>query len=78
MRYISWSRKNSMFCGSGKGAERLALIYSLAISCRLNSINTFTYFCDVINRIAQLPPRTPKSVLRELLPDMWAERSGDQ
>ncbi|MFR9502160.1 MAG: IS66 family transposase [Rikenellaceae bacterium] len=71
MRYISWSRKNSMFCGCGKGAERLSLIYSLAISCRLNNINTFAYFCDVINRIALLPPRTPGSVLRELLPDKW-------
>ncbi len=71
MRYISWSRKNSMFCGDGKGAERLALIYSLAISCRLNNINTFDYFCDIINTIAILPPRTPKSVLRELLPDRW-------
>ncbi len=74
MRYISWSRKNSMFCGNGKGAERLSLIYSLAISCRLNDINTFTYFCDVIDKIAQLPPRTPKSALRNLLPDKWADK----
>ncbi len=71
MRYISWSRKNSMFCGSGKGAERLALIYSLAISCRLNNINTFAYFCDVIHRIALLPPCTSSATLRELLPDRW-------
>ncbi|MFR9540051.1 MAG: transposase domain-containing protein [Rikenellaceae bacterium] len=41
------------------------------MSCRLNNINTFAYFCDVINRIALLPPRTPGSVLRELLPDKW-------
>ncbi|MFR9556654.1 MAG: IS66 family transposase [Rikenellaceae bacterium] len=73
MRYISWSRKNSLFCGNGKGAERLALIYSLAISCRLNNINTYNYFHDVINRIAQLPPRAPKNLLRELLPDKWAK-----
>ena len=65
MRYISWSRKNSMFCGSGKSAERLALIYSLAISCRLNNINSFEYFCDIINRIAQLHPRASKEQLRE-------------
>ncbi len=73
MRYISWSRKNSMFCGNGKGAERLALIYSLAISCRLNNINTFEYFKDIIDKIAKLPPRTTKATLRDLLPDKWVE-----
>ncbi len=72
MRYISISRKNSMFCGDGKSGERLALIYSLAISCRLNNINTYTYFSDIINRIAQLPPKADPATLRELLPDKWA------
>lgn len=71
MRYISISRKNSMFCGSQKGANRMALIYSIAISCRLNNINTFVYFCDIINRLAMLPPNAPDVQLRELLPDRW-------
>ncbi|MFI3240526.1 MAG: IS66 family transposase [Bacteroidales bacterium] len=75
MRYISISRKNSMFCGNGKGAERLALIYSLAISCRLNNINTYTYFSDIINRIAQLPPNAPASAFRDLLPDKWSKQT---
>jgi hypothetical protein len=35
MRYISLSRKNSLFCGRHAGAKRTALIYSLACSCRL-------------------------------------------
>ena len=73
MRYISISRKNSMFCGSQKGANRMALIYSLAISCRLNHINTFSYFCDIINRLAALPTNTTYEQLRQLLPDKWAE-----
>ena len=29
-KYISLSRKNSLFCGSHQGAKRAALIYSLA------------------------------------------------
>ncbi len=45
-RYISLSRRNSLFCGSHQGAKRAALIYSLACSCRLNGINTFEYFKD--------------------------------
>lgn len=73
MRYISTSRKNSMFCGSIEGAKRTALIYSLAISCRMNNVNSFSYFCDVLNRLAQLPPNLPPEKLRSLLPDQWTQ-----
>ena len=71
MRYISTSRKNSMFAGSMRGAKRMALIYSLAISCRLNGVNSFVYFCDVINRLAELSLTSSTENLRELLPDRW-------
>ncbi len=71
MRYISTSRKNSMFAGSMRGAKRMALIYSLAISCRLNGVNSFVYFCDVINRLAECSLSTPSDELRKLLPDKW-------
>ena len=74
MRYISISRKNSMFCGSQKGAGRTALIYSLAISCRLNNVNSFSYFCDIINKLATLSHKATDEQLRELLPDKWVEK----
>ncbi len=55
MRYISLSRRNSLFCGSHAGAERTALIYSLACSCRLQGINTFEYFLpDAFNYIVKV------------------------
>lgn len=73
IRYISISRKNSMFCGSIDGARRMALIYSLAVSCRLNNVNSFSYFCDVLNRLATTPPKCSGENLRELLPDRWAQ-----
>jgi len=59
MRYISLSRRNSLFCGSHDGAERTALIYSMACSCRLNGINTFEYFTDILNRLAYVSPNAP-------------------
>ncbi len=62
-----------MFCGSQKRASRMALIYSLAISCRLNDVNTFSYFCDIINKLATLSPKATNEQLRELLPDKWAK-----
>lgn len=70
-RYISLSRKNSLFCGSHQGAKRAALIYSLACSCRLNGINTFEYFKDILNKFIGVNPNTDKKSLRELLPDKW-------
>jgi len=73
-RYISLSRRNSLFCGSHAGAERTALIYSLACSCRLNGINTFEYFTDVLNRLAYISSNAPDEVFQELLPNNWSKK----
>lgn len=70
-RYISLSRRNSLFCGSHQGAKRAALIYSLACSCRLNGINTFDYFKDILNRFIEVKPNTDREYIRALLPDKW-------
>ena len=70
-RYISLSRRNSLFFGSHKGARRAAMFYSLACSCRLNSVNFFEYISDVINRTALMQPNTDISEYRALLPDKW-------
>jgi hypothetical protein len=72
-RYISLSRRNSLFFGSHKGAERGAMFYSLACSCRLQGISFFEYISDVINKAATLPPNTPLARYRELLPDRWKQ-----
>ena len=70
-RYISLSRRNSLFFGSHKGAERAAMYYSLACSCRLLGINFFEYLADVINKTALMQPNTKLSAYRDLLPDKW-------
>ena len=72
-RYISLSRRNSLFFGSHKGAERGAMFYSLACSCRLLGISFFEYISDVINKAAALPPNTPITKYRNLLPDKWKQ-----
>jgi hypothetical protein len=74
-RYISLSRHNSLFCGSHQGAERAALIYSLACSCRLHNINSFEYFKSLLNKLIIVNPNTPDEYLRSLLPDKsgWKE-----
>lgn len=72
-RYISLSRRNSLFSGSHAGAERMSVIYSLACSCRMNGINTFEYFTDVLNKLAYISPNAPDEVFRKLLPDRWSK-----
>ena len=74
-RYISLSRRNSLFFGSHTGAKRAAMFYSLACSCRLQGVNFFEYISDVINKAATLPPGTPLSKYRELLPDKWKQKN---
>lgn len=70
-RYISISRRNSLFFGSHKGAERGAILYTIALTCRMHKVNMFEYLTDVINRTADWQPNTPLEKYRELLPDMW-------
>ncbi|MCI6477747.1 MAG: IS66 family transposase, partial [Bacteroidales bacterium] len=73
-RYISLSRRNSMFFGLHEGASRAAILYSIAISCRLNDINLFEYICDVIEKTAEWQPNTPLEKYRNLLPDRWKKQ----
>lgn len=74
-RYISLSRRNSLFFGSHAGARRAAMFYSLACSCRLQGVNFFEYISDVINKAAALPPKTPLRMYRDLLPDKWKQKN---
>jgi len=70
-RYISLSRRNSLFFGCHDAAKRAALLYSLACSCRLHGINVFEYFTNLLNKMAYSKPNTPYEQLRLLLPDRW-------
>lgn len=70
-RFISLSRKNSMFFGSHKGAGKGAIFYSLACSCHMHGINFFEYISDVLNRCIDIPANAPSAAYRNLLPDKW-------
>lgn len=70
-RCISLMRRNSMFFGSHKGAERAAVYYSLACSCKMLGLNFFKYFSDILNRTSTLPPTVDIETYRNMLPDRW-------
>lgn len=70
-RYVSLSRRNSLFFGSHDGAECGCILYTIAISCRLNGVNLFEYIQDVVERTAGWDDKTPYEAYRNLLPDKW-------
>lgn len=70
-RNLSISRRNSLFFGSHKCAERDAILYTIALSYKMQKINFFEYLSDVINRTVDWQPNTPIEKYRELLPDLW-------
>lgn len=70
-RYVSLSRRNSLFFGSHEGARQGCILYTIAISCRLNGVNFYEYIQDVVARTAGWDKDTPVEKYRDLLPDRW-------
>jgi transposase len=67
IRPLALGRKNWMFAGSEEGARRLAIIYSILATCRLNDVNPFDYLCHVLE---ELPKRNANDI-EDLLPMNW-------
>jgi len=67
LRMVVIGRKNYMFAGSEAGAWRAAIIYSLVASCKLNGIDPFVYFRDVLEKVST----HPANKIDELLPSNW-------
>ncbi len=67
MRPIALGRKNWLFAGSHEGAMRAAIFFSLINSCRMNNVNTWDYFTDVLPRLVAARAED----LPSLLPHKW-------
>jgi transposase len=68
LRGVALGRKSWLFCGSDRGGDRAAAMYSLIVTARLNDVDPRAWLADVLRRIAGHPaPR-----LHELLPWNWA------
>jgi hypothetical protein len=73
LRMVVIGRKNYMFAGSETGAWRAAIIYSLVASCKLNEIDPFRYFRDVLARVST----HPAARIDELLPSEWKKLNAE-
>ena len=51
------------------------MFYSLTLSCMLNGVDAFEYFTDVIDKLAQMNPKSPIEKYRDLLPDKWTKQN---
>ena len=67
LRGIALGRKSWLFCGSDRGGERAAAMYSLIITCKMNGVDPQAWLADVLSRIAGHPAHR----LDELAPWNW-------
>jgi transposase len=67
IRPVALGRKNWLFAGSIDGAKRMAIIYSLVATCKLNSINPYEYFLDILPKAASYPNKN----ISDLTPINW-------
>ena len=71
LRGIALGRKSWMFCGSDRGGQRAAAMYSLIVTAKMNDIDPQVWLADVLARIAAHPAHR----LDEFLPWNWAKAS---
>ena len=67
VRPLVMGRKNYLFCWTEVGAEKVAIIQSLILSCRLHDIDPSVYLNDVLVRVAS----HPAAKVADLLPRNW-------
>jgi transposase len=67
LRCVPLGRKAWLFCGSDRGGQRAAVLYTLIQTARFNDVDPQAWLADVLARIADHPARR----LEELLPWNW-------
>ena len=67
IRPLALGRKNYLFAGSHKAAQRAAMFYSFFATCKINDTEPLAWLTDVLNRI----PEHKANKLSELLPQNW-------
>ena len=59
---IALGRKSWLFCGSDRGGERAAAMYTLIGTAKLNDVDPQAWLADVLARIAEKPQtRLPRA-----------------
>ena len=67
LRRVALGRKNWLFCGSDKGGQTAAILFTMIATCQRHKINPVEYLKDVLTRIAS----HPAAKLDQLMPGNW-------
>jgi hypothetical protein len=67
IRPVALGRKNWLFAGSPEAAQRMAIFYSLVATCKINGINPYEYFYDILPKVASYPANK----IADLVPTNW-------
>jgi len=67
IRPLALGRKAWLFCGSDRGGQRAAMMYSLIITAKMNDIDPQAWLADVLARL----PSHPMLRIDEMLPWNW-------
>ncbi len=70
LRCVPLGRKAWLFCGSDRGGDRAAVLYTLIQTAKLNDVDPQAWLANVLARIAD----HPASRIDELLPWHWQPR----
>ena len=73
LRPIPLGKRNWLFTSSEVGAQRVGIIQSLLVTCRLHAVDSYTYLVDVLQRISVHPAKQAT----ELTPRMWKSLFAD-
>jgi hypothetical protein len=68
---IGRGRKNYLFAGGDEGAKRLATLYTIVRTCQRLGIDPYSYLCDVLPRLSNLPVNWDPGLLGRLTPQAW-------
>ena len=73
LRRVALGRRNWTFCGSDRGGDRAAAIYTLIATAKLNDVDPEAWLAESLRRIND----HPASRLHELLPWNWKKPTVD-
>jgi len=68
---MALGRKSWLFCGSDRGGQRAAAMYSLIVTAKMNGVDPQAWLTDVLSRIASHPAHR----LDDFLPWNWAPQA---
>ena len=73
LRPIPLGKRNWLFTSSEVGAQRVGIIQSLLVTCRLHEVDAYAYLVDVLQRISVHPAN--RAI--ELTPRLWKSLFAD-